>query len=465
MSSLKNFGVSFMITIFSYLLGPLSLILVVKPLSVSDYGMYSLISTFVSFFLMFCGLGINRFNYKEIPSKEEETQYSIFKTTLIVELMFSIILSIVLFFMFKDKMQIRFLVLLFFYLFFSLINVEFLRFLGLQKKISLKSLLSFFEEKFWMLPILLVIIFSSVTLEKIFVAKMITSFIVLLLCFKNINFKLFIKSKFEISIISKFLKFSIPLILVDIGIYLLEAGDRYILGIYKGTNEVGLYSFAYSWIRIIFTLSTVFMFVMQPYVSDFYGREKDKFVELITLIKKYTILILFSGLIYFMINFKDLILLLGKSDYLYIWNTLLILMFFPIFMTPAYFFQMILILEGKNFKVSNSYVIAVMVNIVSNFILIPFLGKNGAAVSTVLAYLVLSVMNYRCMDCDIKSSLSISKDEYKIIFFLLIFTIVNVVFVKINIVLRSFILLIFYILVGIKTKIIKYEEIKLLKEM
>ena len=475
MSITKKFGVSFLIKIISYLIGPLSFIFVVKPLSVEDYGLYSLINTIINFSLIIIGLGIHRFNFKEIPGKKIKDKYEILKSTLIIQLAVGCLISIIFIFLlpfFLGELYSNIIYILIPLILISSIDQEIIRFLGLIKLISLKVIYSFVQKKLWLIPIMILYFYQNISLSTIYFSKLLSSLVALFFCFITLNKKALKKAEVNPITMKKSFTFGINIILIDLGMYLLEMGDRFILEIFSSTQMLGYYSFAYKWVRIVYSLGTVFMYIMQPYIAEAYNKEKvdNRFkavTRYINMSLKYTFVILISGLIYFSVNYSELVSFLAKAEYLKSFNIMLILSLFPIFMSVSYFFQNILVLQSRNKAITKFYLHASLINLVINFLLVPLYNGIGAAIATVLAYfylLIRLISRTKYFNRLIKFRMLDSKKIGKL---LLVFLFINIVGFNIpfNIIFKSFIYLFIFIIYSFYIELISKKEIAIINNL
>lgn len=166
--------------------------------------------------------------------------------------------------------------------------------------------------------------------------------------------------------------------------------DITILGILKDDASVGVYSVAskiYAAAKQIAIAGTV---VTIPRLASYLGeKDYDKYNGLLK--KIYNVLFsvtipLFTGL--FMVS-KNVLLIIGGVGYEEGTKTLQVLCIASAFSIIAYFYaQCILIPNSKEKYFSIATVIAAFVNIVGNFIIIPYLNHTGAAITTLISEMI-----------------------------------------------------------------------------
>jgi len=162
--------------------------------------------------------------------------------------------------------------------------------------------------------------------------------------------------------------------------------DTVILKSLKGNEAVGLYDAAYTYLNSTLSFSMLFGLSTFPIFSAARDNRLDFARITLRAIKFLLILgipITFGG---FLLA-TPLIVLFSSSKYIYAGPlfSILVLSIVPFFISNIY----IIVLTVKNPKALNLLYFSLFVlNVVLNFIFIPFLGSNGAAWATVLCELV-----------------------------------------------------------------------------
>jgi O-antigen/teichoic acid export membrane protein len=436
----KTVGVVFLLNILEYLLAPISVILVVKKLSVVDFGFYGLLSTVLGLSATLFGLGLNLYNFKNIPGKPAEEQYRILKTTLGLQLAASVggavLISVVLR---KDLIEYGLIVLFSLKIVITVINGEFLRFLGLQKKITAKSIIGFVDSKLWLFALFVFFLFGNVSVRNIYISQVLGSILTVVVILLLMDRKLLLGSGLDKSVALDALKYSLPLIIIDIGQYLLEMGDRYIIKVFCDYTQLGYYTFAYNWIRIILKFGMLLLYVMQPYISESYNMMKEKgdfhsqrFYSFFRISIKYSLTILISGLVFFLANFSQIVMVVGRPEYQNTISTAIFLGFFPVFMFLSYFAHIVSVLQGKIKQVTICYLVAAGFNVVLNIVLIGRMGINGAALSTVITYVLLFLFILRSIDVDFAAFGFGNAEGLRLLLFLSLFALMNILGNKIE---------------------------------
>lgn len=404
---LKLFGVTFGVNLLEYVLALVGSIFITKHLSVGDYGYYNLLNSIGGFVTTFCTLGLAQYNYRILPGREKGQQDEVIGKTLFVEIVASVIGLICAFVFIRDQLSFSKFVLVFFaakMLTYMLSN-ELIRCLGYRRQNMIKAAYSFLNERLWTV-IMLIAIFglrTNMTLDSIFGIQAVCCVLVFALLIYVFRSKTLFKNfRPSLSFIKNNISKSIYFVFIDVGMYFLESGIRYVLFLVGSEDSIGLYSFGYNWISIIFRFGMILIYLLQPYFSaEFYKIEKkeetsyDRLYAYQNFALKYSIYIIVFAVAFFLISFDDLVLIVGKADYLQTKHSVYGFALLPISMCFAYFFQILLVLAGKTKQLPICYICSTVVVILLNYLLVPYFDYLASAVITTLSYVVLMFVFYK----------------------------------------------------------------------
>ena len=403
---LKLFGVTFGVSIIDYILALLSSILIIKQLSVADYGYYNLLNSIGGFVVTFCTLGLAQYNYRILPGREKDEQDEVIGKTLFVEIVMSVIGLIVAFVLIRDQLPLSKIILAFFAvkMITYMAGGELIRCLGYRRLNMRKAGYNFLHEKLWVLILMVgVLVFGSeATLTNIYGTQALCCvFVFGLLLYAFRSKTLFANFKPSLSFLRNNISRSISFVFIDVGIYFLENGIRYVLFLFGSEESTAYYSFGYNWISIIFRFGMILIYLLQPYFSaEYYKIEKkeetnyDRLYAYQNFALKYSIYIILFALAFFLLNFDDLVLIVGKAEYLQTKQAVYGFALLPICMCFAYFFQILLVLAGKSKQLPFYYISGTVIVIILNFIFVPLFDYFASAVITTATYFVLMIIFY-----------------------------------------------------------------------
>ena len=188
-----------------------------------------------------------------------------------------------------------------------------------------------------------------------------------------------------------FLTFSYPLVIAGLLSAAVEVIDRFIIDHFLGKSEVGIYSFAY---RIALVMN---IFVMSlrgawtPYSIRIYnaGNYSEEFGKSLTKIVGVSLLIFLTVSIFiddlFTLNFSGFFLF--NPQYRGGIEIIPVVLVSYIFSAVVTYYSVYPYVSGKSIHFLVSDLIALVINIVLNFWLIPLYGIMGAAAATFFSYL------------------------------------------------------------------------------
>ena len=184
---------------------------------------------------------------------------------------------------------------------------------------------------------------------------------------------------------NKLLRYSLPLLIVSFIDFIILWTDTIMLGVFRSSAEVGIYSAAVktSMLLILFLLS--FNFIFAPVISDLYNRKELKKLE--NMFKTVTRWAFTLTLPVFLITVfwsKEIMGLFGK-EFTIGYSSLVILSLGRIINAGVGSVGNILIMTGKTAITLFIAIIILIVNIILNWLLIPKYGILGAALATTIS--------------------------------------------------------------------------------
>ena len=217
----------------------------------------------------------------------------------------------------------------------------------------------------------------------------------------------FYKIRIKIYLDKKMLKemfvYSIQLVPTNIAYIILNLGDRYILSIINGVTATGIYSLGYKYGMLFQPLVIEpFKKVFTPYKYEISSKENSN-----NLLNKWFIKYNLIGVcIVFQISIlvKFVIMVTSPKEFLEAYKIvpLIVISFFVY--GKSEFYNLGIYLTNKTRYVSYIMILSGILNIMLNFLLIPILGMYGAALATIIAYLITNVLFIKISNkcCDIR---------------------------------------------------------------
>lgn len=383
--------------LLSKIVGFLLIPLYTRYLTTSDYGVLELLdltSTIVSIFIsMRIGSAVIRFYYDSTGELEQKkvvsTAYmATFASALLVVLfsqIFSIRLSCLIF---DTNVYDKYFKLVFMATALSLISSVPEAYLMARKQsifytiISLMTLSSYLILNIYFIVFLkmgiLGILYSSV-ITKIFNSSVLSFYCIT----KNSLFFSFTKFK-------SMLKFSLPLIPANVGTFILNYADRFILQKLATTAEVGIYALGYKFGYILPTLVMgPINMIWVPQMFELASKSDKKTIE-----KMFTyimLILIFCGLSLILLT-KDAIRIMATPPFYPAYKVVSFVVLGYIFRGMASFFWDGIMIAKKTIYIGISVFVSALSNILLNIFLIPQFRAMGAAYSTAISFFIMFVL-------------------------------------------------------------------------
>lgn len=189
------------------------------------------------------------------------------------------------------------------------------------------------------------------------------------------------------------LSFGIPTIPSNLSNWVVNASDRYLIGLFLGPASVGYYSPGYSLGNMINSFSAPLNFILPATLSKHYDNNNiDEVKNILTFSLKYYLIIAIPSFFGLSLLSKPLLNILTTPDIAS--NGYLITPFVALssLLLGIYtIYQKIIILEKKTIITAKIAFIAAIINLVLNLLLIPYLGIIGAAFTTLIAYIIFLI--------------------------------------------------------------------------
>lgn len=173
--------------------------------------------------------------------------------------------------------------------------------------------------------------------------------------------------------------------------------DKTLLGILSNDYHVGLYSAAVSVYIILKICMIAVIQVSLPRLSKYIiDKDTEKYKESATYIFKMSILLLLPSVIGTFVVSKDIIIIIGGVSYTAAASSLKILSVSLIFSILATFYTNAVLLPFKEEKVvMKATIISAVVNVALNIILLRKFHQIGAAITTLIAEMIMFLYQYK----------------------------------------------------------------------
>lgn len=229
-------------------------------------------------------------------------------------------------------------------------------------------------------------------MHSIFISKVIS--IVLCIIFGNILKELH-NGKIEKDTLLRMIGFSAPLILNNIGWWVIHSSDKIMLELMISTSAVGLYTIAYKIPSLINVITSIFQSAWG--ISSVNEIENDNDTSFYSDVLLVLMLLVFGGAIMIILVLKPFMSIYVGKNFFDAWKYVPLLLAAACFSTISSFFGSLYGALKKSINNMLTTLIAAAVNIFANFLCILKNGIIGAAIGTVIAFWVVSII--RMIDC------------------------------------------------------------------
>ena len=203
-------------------------------------------------------------------------------------------------------------------------------------------------------------------------------------CTRN-NYKLL----FAFHKCKEMLKFSIPLVLSSINVFIALYIDRIAIKKLMTLNDVGVYGVGYRFASIVHIVMIGFIYALTPLIYKRYSHESTPCD--LARIFRYFLVAALPFLIFIALFSKEFVWVFTVPRYYPAWSTIPVIAT-AILLSNMYIFMPGLDIAKKTRSIAVINIISASSNTVLNFILIPFMGINGAALATLAGSLSMFLL-------------------------------------------------------------------------
>jgi len=194
----------------------------------------------------------------------------------------------------------------------------------------------------------------------------------------------------DFSLLKIYFKYGLPTLAASMSFWLVNISDRYILSYLVGTSSVGIYSAGYTIGHIPYLFSGVINFILMVALSELYDSGKMAEVKNhLSYSLKYFLTLAIPFFFGSIIYAEQLLSVLSTNEIAVSGRYVSpIVSLAHLFLGAYTVYTFVLLLTKKTIKMSKIWMIVVPLNIGLNIALIPYLGIEGAAISTLIAYFI-----------------------------------------------------------------------------
>lgn len=377
------------------------LVLYTKLLPPADFGKIALIWIFVTIASMLIDGGLNTaFSIRFYKTSKEENTKNIYSILIYNSIVFSLVYSVFLLFpsllqgILKTQIATSDLHAAFLLVLFMIFGNFYTNILIVDQKPKNYFLVKLVFNTVLVVSSLIYVVVLKSGYISYLKAYLISYFVMSLIGLKFfiVNYKP-IKNVISVVNLKSLLKLGLPLVPNALMLILLTWADRYILNLYAGLAIVGIYTVGYRFSELINNfIVNPFGQALSPALFKQFVKSKDEYKKTMGRVFKYYWLIISGIMIAYFVILKEVFQLFIGVEYMEGYNIIGIVLFGVILWGATNFLGATVIMKEKTGKMFLFTFISVSFNIALNLILIPKYGMYGAAIATLLAYVLQFIM-------------------------------------------------------------------------
>jgi O-antigen/teichoic acid export membrane protein len=275
-------------------------------------------------------------------------------------------------------------------------------FLRVQERTKTYGIASFIIRAASIVVILLLIKISGPSVKTYYAGTIVVEVgVVVALCFPLFRSGLINPMNFDPPLFWTGVAFGAPLIVQELAGLVLDSGDRVMIRTYLGGNPLGLYSVAYGLASYVNTLlyTPIGLAIVPIYMRLWNSEGRKQTIEFLSYGLK--VFLMAAGALFAIAAAasRDAVLLLASSKYQGAEALIPTLVAGLLIYTVQIFLSAGLLIKKRTLAMAVTLSVSAALNIVLNYVLLPMMGLQGAALATLLSYLAgtvaLAALAYR----------------------------------------------------------------------
>ncbi len=186
------------------------------------------------------------------------------------------------------------------------------------------------------------------------------------------------------------LRYSIPLVPLQVAAFVLDLSDRFFLQKYQNLSEVGIYALGYKFAAILMLLSVQPLKGFTPYIFSLVDNPYKCKQTIADFYRYYLAGVLLVSLVISMFA-REVIILMADKSYHDGWRVVYLLCISYVFYGSVVVISYAIEIARKNWVSGIFWVFATVINIALNFLLIPVFGIIGASIATAISYFMILI--------------------------------------------------------------------------
>jgi len=388
--------------ILTSLSGVVLLPLLTKTLGAHDYGLWSQVSVTLGFAWVFINLGLPIAMMRFLPAKtdREEIREEFYSVLAVVFLM-ALVAAALLFVMaepiassFFDGAAtiVRLTALIVIVSALNTLSLSFFRSFLQMKKYSVFLITRVYVE----IGVMAYLVLNGHGLFSVILAMLIVRAILFLVLFFLIRAQIGLRIP-HFSRIKEYIRYGLPTVVGMMSSSIVSSSDRYVISYFLGVSAVGVYSAGYGLGSVILMVSGVLGFVLPPTLAKLYDEGRmDEVKTHLSYSLKYLLALAIPFVFGATLLSKQVLTMFSTAEIASQGYFILPIIALSILFSGVYtVIGHVILLVKKTRIIAVAWGIAAALNLGLNILVVPHIGILGAAITTLIAYLLaMSIISY-----------------------------------------------------------------------
>lgn len=369
-------------------------IIIIKKISIEEYGVYGVFQSTVIIMSFVVGIDFYAYSSREILKKNAHNFNFYFSNQLLLHaLSYLIILPLTYLIFYLGILDKKYLILFYLILVTEHLSQELYRMLIILKKSVTATIILFVRSGLWV--VILYFVWEegimSPTLNTLLILWLSAALLSIIIGFAKLKFKWV--SEYDFLWIVKGVRIAFPFFVGTVLSKLIEFSGRYFLNYYWTSVEVGIFTFFSSVASILFVfVQTIVIIVIYPELLESKNKGYDPFLKKFNYFKNQILRFTILGTVLSLLFIYPLLLFLDNALFFENMLSYLILLISSF----IFCFSFIPHYALYSYKIDSGILLAVIIgtitNLIVSYILVPPYGLLGASVSQLTAFVVIYIV-------------------------------------------------------------------------
>lgn len=371
-------------------------------LSEAQFGEYSLVATTILLLVFVLGLDFYSYANRAVMTPETNTQKIIFNQFSLYGILYLLLIPLVYIIFNLAKFDYAYLYLFYAVLVTEHLNFEFYRLLFVFKKPLQANINLFLRNGLWVLfASWQMYVYKEISIAEIlwywFIGNAFALIYTLIIIIGK-RYKIDTQNfKWDKQWIKTGLLVSVPYILATLAYKTIEFSDRYMIDYFLDKKQVGIYSFFANMANVLnIVLFTIVISMIYPkMVTAIMEKNQPAYQKYFKRMKKETVFYAAGVSVFLAIMLPIILMAIHKDIYLKQFYVFFLLILGNFFLNLSFVYHFVIYAQHKDWQIFKATAWAAIANVLLNLLLIPLLGIAGAALATLVSFLIILLIKYK----------------------------------------------------------------------